>query len=192
MGEIEIVSEVKETKPQKGKIVYNMLSKKEKISVLRDYDLNGFHVTDTCNKYSISKRFFYVIKKELWPEYVDMRGNEKRLSEFALVTKRSNEIRATVEIETSNTLVKCMKVIDIKLENELKRLAGDNTIKEKLRFDDITKFFAASAPYILKTDNGDDPARPKSIAEHHTYITNILNQQTHKSNGNNQNPNSGH
>jgi hypothetical protein len=184
----EIKTKTKKFNP-KAKRVYKMMTKEDKLTLLRDYDLSG-KVRETCQRYSITPRTFYQAKELYWGEYLEQKSAEGRLNQFSQITLRSNNIRAKVETETSNVLMKCLKIIDIRLDREMDRLNGNGSGEDKLRFDDITKFFAVAGPYILKT-NEDEAARPKNIMEHHTFITNILNQQVKKLDGNNGNTNTG-
>lgn len=51
---------------------------------------------------------------------------------------------------------------------------------------EMTAFFMVAAPYVLKMQAENQPIA-SNLMQHHTYITNILNQQTLKLNGNKQN-----
>ena len=161
-----------EKAPAKNKRGVHYLTKQDKMLVLREFDQSG-KVYDTCTKFGISATYFYKFKDALWDEYLHSNAKINSLSKFEKVTMESNKLRGTIEAKTSEVLLKCLNIMDQKLDNEQRRMDGNKSIKEKLLPKEITRFFQVAVPYILKLDeNG-----TTNILQQYNKITNILNNQ---------------
>lgn len=161
------------------------LSKEERLLLLREADISG-NITASCRKFNVPTMVYYNAKEALWDEYLTMKEKENRLGIVEKVVIESNNNRMTAERKAMDTLMLCLEVIDTRLQNEKSRLDGDEEITEKLSMKEMTAFFMVAAPYVLKMQAENQPIA-SNLMQHHTYITNILNQQTLKLNGNKQN-----
>lgn len=163
------------------------LTKEEKLLLLREADLCQ-NISAACRKFEVATTYYYQIKKQLGDEYIAFREKEGTLGIIESAAIESNKRRMTVEQKAQDTLMRCLEVIDTKMENERRRLEGDEDINEKLSLKDMTQFFLVAAPYIMKIQSENNPMAT-NLMQHHTYITNILNQQTLKIHGDKQNNN---
>lgn len=155
------------------------LSREEKLLVLREADISG-NISETCRKFQISTPYYYKIKDLLWDDYLEEKANETHIGRFEKVAIESTKLRVTVESRAADIVLMALDVIEKKLDNEFHRLDGDEEIKEKLSFKDITNFFMVAAPYLMRSPDGENKSINGNLMQHHTYITNILNQNTLK------------
>jgi hypothetical protein len=145
--------------------------------ILRDADLGG-NILATCRKFNISAGTYYAMKKKYGDEYNEIKESDiakATVDMFETSLIKSSEIRVSVEERTKNTMIRSLDIIDLKLENEKRRLEGDEDITEKLSMKDIVSFLNVVSQYIMKPQGGGDNSN-RSLLEHHKHITQVLNQ----------------
>lgn len=149
------------------------LTKQDYFAIFREAEKTG-NASAACRKYEMSQPHYYQLKRKYWNEYLDTKSKETtQYTGWGRMILDQEQMTTTNESRATDLLNKCFHIIDQKLSNEL------------LPVKEIIQILSVLAPYTMrtKTSGGDTPTTFRNLAQHHTYVTNILNQQTLQQNG---------
>lgn len=160
------------------------LSESEKLDILKVYDQSGRKVQDTCHKFGLAVGTFSHIKRELWDTYLASKENPAYHKEIRDVMPKSNKLivakldeqRIYIEKKSAKVISDVLDLIALKLDLEMKRIMGDDSIQEKISFKDLSSIFSIVAPYHLRVSSPED-LKPQTLTQRHKTITEILNEQ---------------
>lgn len=157
------------------------LTDDQKITLLRDWDESGRNVDQITRRWGIGSSTFYKIKKEFLDIY-QKRKKESPEVRNALMpcdikfdVSRRNVI---VQEKTIEAMEKLLTIANEKLNREIQRQAGDESIKEIVTMKELVDFFRAMSPYVLSPvipeGEGQDG---RSMFKKREFILNLIQNQ---------------
>lgn len=175
------------------KIVF--LTDDQKLEVLKDYENSGKQASAICRKWGIGVSTLYVIKKQWWETY---QNNKETLlyhhGNVGVVNPQDGMLTTTkrmvsLQKDTSDTLAKILRVANMKLDRELKRLIETEYTDLIVGIDvlsgaEIASLYKILAPYVMSQIK-EEPAESgnKTVTQQYNYVMNLIQNQKIK-NGN--------
>lgn len=160
-----------------------MLSEAEKFRALQYYEDN-VPIKDVMEKFGISKRTFFNIRRDYYPTFIQTKLAAK-LKNAALNNKKqkldTDAIIIGQEItvwkkRAFETLKKCIDVAEKKLERELVRIENDQ--REFIDLTQISTFIKTITPYVMATVPEEiDKDGDQTLAQKHQYIMQLIQNQ---------------